>query len=100
MNFLFLVFASFAPHPGPLPKGEGDKKRLNHKTSFLANFVLTRPSPRGRVGRYAMPLRRRIKVIEHQVDYHSGDRDVQPERQREAGDRFVAEEVPALGAAH
>jgi len=39
-------------------------------------------------------------VIEHQVNYHSGDGHIQPERQREARDGFVAEEVPALGAAH
>src|SRR5207253_6329696 len=39
-QFFFLrLLANFVPHPDPLPKGEGDKKRLNRKTSFLASFV-------------------------------------------------------------
>ena len=39
-------------------------------------------------------------MIEHQVNYHSSDGDIQPKRQREARDGFVAEEVSSLGAAH
>src|SRR6266478_4556502 len=48
-QFFFLrLLANFVPHPGPLPKGEGDKKRLNRKTSFLASFAPhPGPLPRG-----------------------------------------------------
>src|SRR4051812_42502409 len=39
-----------------------------------------------------------IKMIEHHVDDHAGDGDVEPERERPAGNRAVAREVAAQSA--
>src|SRR3954466_651335 len=39
-----------------------------------------------------------IKMIEHHVDHHAGDGDVEPERERPAGDGAMAREVAAQSA--
>src|SRR5207245_2469137 len=78
------------------PKGEGDQQNSSPSHS-LASPLTPALSQRERE---LSNLRRRIKMIEHQVNYHSSDGDIQPKRQREARDGLVAEEVSALGAAH
>ena len=43
---------------------------------------------------------RRIEVIEHQVNEHAGDRDIEPKRQGPARDATVTQELAAFRAAH